>query len=127
MINSKLLGRWGEEKAAEYLRRRGYKIIAMGYRTRMGEIDIIAQKRGYIVFTEVKLRKSDKYGTAGEFVNSDKQRKLTLTALSWLQANETDLQPRFDVIEIYAPEGPETHSLKINHIKNAFEARGSST
>lgn len=123
MTDKKLLGRWGEEKAAEYLRRHGYKVTAMGYHTRMGEIDIIAEKRKFIVFVEVKLRKTDRYGTAGEFVNNDKQRKLIMTALCWLQENKTDMQPRFDVIEIYAPDGIATRSLKINHIKNAFEAR----
>ena len=49
MTDRKLTGRWGEELATEYLRKRGYKIIAMGYHTRMGEIDIIAEKRKYLV------------------------------------------------------------------------------
>ena len=124
MTTRKLTGRWGEELAAEYLRKHGYKIIAMGYRTRMGEIDIIAEKRKYLVFVEVKLRKTDKYGTAGEFVNAEKQRKLTMTALAWMQSEPIEKQPRFDVIEIYAPHGMATVSPTINHIKNAFDVRG---
>lgn len=120
MTDRKLTGRWGEELAAEYLRKHGYKITAMGYHTRMGEIDIIAEKRKYLVFVEVKLRKTDKFGTAGEFVNAEKQRKLQLTALAWIQENPTEKQPRFDVIEIYAPHGMATVSPYLNHIKNAF-------
>ena len=123
MTTTKLQGRWGEEKAAEYLRKKGYKITAMSYRTRMGEIDIIAENRKYLVFVEVKLRKSDSYAKAMEYVDRNKQRRLTMTALQWLQQNPTQLQPRFDVIEIYAPEGMETRSPKINHIKNAFEGK----
>ncbi|MBE6949368.1 MAG: YraN family protein [Ruminococcaceae bacterium] len=120
MTTRKLTGRWGEELAAEYLRRSGYKIVALGYRTRMGEIDIIAEKRKFLVFVEVKLRKTDKFGTAGEYVNAEKQRKLRLTALAWMQSNETSKQPRFDVIEIYAPHGIQTVDPTINHIENAF-------
>ena len=123
MTTTKLQGRWGEEKAAEYLRKKGYKITAMSYRTRMGEIDIIAENRKYLVFVEVKLRKSDSFAKAMEFVDSNKQRRLTAAAMQWLQQNPTRLQPRFDVIEIYAPLGMETPRPKINHIINAFEAK----
>ena len=116
MTNTKLQGRWGEELAADYLRKKGYRITAMGYRTRMGEIDIIAENRKY-------LRKSDSFAKAMEFVDGNKQRRLTVTALQWLSRNPTGLQPRFDVIEIYAPLGMETVKPKINHIKNAFEMK----
>lgn len=123
MVTTKLLGRWGEDKAAEYLRKKGYKVIAMGYRTRMGEIDIIAENRKFLAFVEVKLRKSNKFGAAAEYVDATKQHKITITALSWLQRNPTKRQPRFDVVEIYAPEGMETRDPVINHIENAFYAR----
>ncbi|MBQ6539983.1 MAG: YraN family protein [Oscillospiraceae bacterium] len=123
MTNTKLQGRWGEELAADYLRKKGYRITAMGYRTRMGEIDIIAENRKYLVFAEVKLRKSDSFAKAMEFVDGNKQRRLTVTALQWLSRNPTGLQPRFDVIEIYAPLGMETAKPIINHIKNAFEMK----
>ena len=95
----------------------------MGYRTRMGEIDIIAENRKYLVFAEVKLRKSDSFAAAREFVDGSKQRRLTATAMQWLRQNPTGLQPRFDVIEIYAPLGMATESPTINHIKNAFEVK----
>ena len=123
MTTTKLQGRWGEEKAAEYLRKKGYRITAMSYRTRMGEIDIIAENRKYLVFVEVKLRKSDTFAKAMEFVDRNKQRRLTLAAMQWLQHNPTALQPRFDVIEIYAPSGMDTARPVINHIKNAFEGQ----
>lgn len=117
---SRELGRWGEEKAADYLRRRGYKIIGMNYSCRMGEIDIIAENRKYVVFAEVKLRKSDKFGQAREYVTGAKQERLRITAQMWLASNETDKQPRFDVIEIYAPDGENSNMISIEHIENAF-------
>ena len=120
MTTTKLQGRWGEEKAAEYLRKKGYNITALGYRTRHGEIDIIAESRKYIVFVEVKLRKSSDFAEAREFVDVSKQRRIRATAMTWLQQNESDLQPRFDVIEIYAPDGIVTKKPAINHIENAF-------
>ena len=114
-----LTGRWGEEKAAAFLRRKGYKIIGMNYSCRMGEIDVIARNRKFIVFAEVKLRKSAAFAEAREFVTAAKQQRVTMAAQLWLQQNETELQPRFDVIEIYAPNG-EKGRVRINHIENAF-------
>lgn len=113
-------GKWGEQKAANYLRLHGYKIIEMNFRCRQGEIDVIAQKRGYIVFVEVKLRKNSDYGEAKEFVTRSKQEKIITAAEIWLSQHESELQPRFDVIEIYAPNG-EKGRIKLNHIENAFE------
>ena len=119
------IGHWGEERAAEYLRRHGYKILEMNYACRVGEIDIIARKRGIlrptkeVVFVEVKLRKSDRYGEAKDFVTAAKQRKLVLTAGLWLEETGCTLQPRFDVIEIYAPNGREGE-IDLRHIENAF-------
>lgn len=121
-MNTKLIGRWGEELAADYLRRKKYKIIGLGYRTRHGEIDIIAENRSFVVFAEVKLRKSKSFAEAREFVDRGKQRRLTTTALSWLSENETEKQPRFDVIEIYAQNGEKTEKPEIKHYENAFEA-----
>lgn len=121
-MNTKLIGRWGEELAADYLRKKKYKIIGTGYRIRGGEIDIIAENRSFVVFAEVKLRKNRSFAEAREFVDRGKQRRLTTTALSWLSENETEKQPRFDVIEIYAPEGEKTRKPEIKHYENAFEA-----
>ena len=114
------LGAFGEKKAVNYLRLHGYKIIDTNCRYRQGEIDIVAQKHGYIVFAEVKLRKNNRYGDAREFVTPAKQQRVLAAAQLWLQQHETDMQPRFDVIEVYAPEGTDTRKVTINHIENAF-------
>lgn len=120
-MDRRLLGRWGEQTAASYLKNKRYKIIGLNYSCRMGEIDLIAESGKYVVFVEVKLRKSDKFAEAREFVTRSKQEKIITTASLWLSQNQTKLQPRFDVIEIYAPEGASSDTVKINHIENAFQ------
>lgn len=107
--------------AAEYLRKKRYSIVASGYRCRYGEIDLIARNRTYLAFVEVKLRKNDHFAPAREFVDSRKQQRLRTTAALYLSQFPTSLQPRFDVIEIYAPEGLETVHPVINHLEGAFE------
>ena len=121
MAASKLTGAWGEALAAEYLRQKRYKIVASGYRCRFGEIDLIAENRKYIVFVEVKLRKSGSFAPAYEYVDRRKQDKLRVTASMYLSQNPTALQPRFDVIEIYAPEGTATVRPEIHHMEDAFQ------
>lgn len=120
MMENNTLGAWGERTALRYLRKKGYKFVESNYHSRFGEIDIIVKNREYIVFVEVKLRKNDKYGEAKEFVTFSKQNKIRSTAMIWLSGNETELQPRFDVIEIYAPDGEHTASPSINHLEDAF-------
>lgn len=115
-----LLGPWGEALAADYLRKKGCRIEAMNYRTRLGEIDIIAANRRYLIFCEVKLRKTADFAAAREFVDARKQQRLRSTALVYLSQHETTLQPRFDVIEIYAPDGTATKKPQINHMEDAF-------
>lgn len=117
---SRLLGRWGEALAADFLRRQGYEVVAAGWRCRFGEIDLIAQDGTYLCFVEVKLRRSAAFGTAGEFVDGRKQQRLRTTAQLYLQQNATSLQPRFDVIEVSASQGMETRSPKIRHLIDAF-------
>ncbi len=115
-----LLGRFGEVVAADYLRKKGCRILGMNYRTRLGEIDIIAADRKYILFVEVKLRKNAAFAEAREFVTYSKRRRITAAAERWLQTHPQKLQPRFDVIEIYAPVGAATASPEIHHLENAF-------
>ena len=115
----KLIGRWGEERAARFLETRGYKITGMNYSCRFGEIDVIAENRKYLSFVEVKLRKSADFAAAREFVTAAKQERLRAAAELYLVSNPTKKQPRFDVIEIYAPRGSEGE-ISINHIENAF-------
>ena len=121
MATSKLTGAWGEALAAEFLREKHYKIIANGYHSRFGEIDLIAQNRKFLVFVEVKLRRSAKFARAREYVDTRKQDKLRMTASIYLSQNPTHLQPRFDIIEIYAPEGTATVNPEIYHMEDAFQ------
>jgi len=121
MGRNNLSGAWGEALAAKYLLKKRYKIVASNYRSRFGEIDLIVSDRKHLVFVEVKLRKSSVFAQAKEFVHSAKQERLRLTASLWLQQNPCNLQPRFDVIEIYAPEGIHTMKPQINHLEDAFQ------
>ena len=115
------MGAWGEAVAAEYLRKKRYEIVAAGYRCRFGEIDLIVKDRRFLVFVEVKLRKSGEFARAMEHVDRRKQDKLRITASMYLSQNTTTLQPRFDVIEIYAPEGTATKKPEIYHLEDAFQ------
>ena len=121
-MNTKVKGRWGERIAARFLQKQGYDLIGLSYSTRYGEIDVIAEDKRYIAFVEVKTRASESFAKPREFVDVHKQRRLISAAQMWLMENETKKQPRFDVIEILAPNGPETEIPKINHIENAFGA-----
>ena len=121
MAKSKLTGSWGEALAAEFLRKKRYKILAVGFHSRFGEIDLIAANRKNLVFIEVKLRKDADFAAAREYVNRAKQDRIRATASIYLSLNPTDLQPRFDVIEIYAPLGTETINPVIEHVEDAFQ------
>lgn len=107
--------------AAEYLRKKHYKILASSYRSRFGEIDLIAKNRNHLVFVEVKLRKNDAYARARDYVDKRKQEKLRLTASLYLSENPTELPARFDIVEIYAPEGTATVRPVIHHMEDAFQ------
>ena len=121
MGRNNLTGAWGEALAAQYLQKKRFKIIATNYRTRFGEIDLIAANRHFLIFVEVKLRKSDKFANAFEYVDLHKQERLRTTAGIYLSQHPTHLQPRFDVIEIYAPQGTETLKPQIHHMEDAFQ------
>ena len=118
-MEAREIGRFGEEQAARYLRRRGYRLIESNFSCRGGEIDLIVSKGKYIVFVEVKLRKNADFAPAREFVTAAKQRRIIATASLWLARHETELQPRFDVVEIYAPDG-EKGRMEIRHLEDAF-------
>lgn len=121
MATSKINGAWGEALAAQYLRKKRHKIVAAGYRTRFGEIDLIAENKQYLVFVEVKLRKNADFAVAREHVNRAKQDRLRMTASMYLADHPTKLQPRFDVVEIYAPQGIATEHPEITHLEDAFQ------
>lgn len=84
-----------------------------------GEIDVIASRGKYVAFVEVKLRKSAAFAEAREFVTRAKQQRIIMTAELWLGETGCELQPRFDVVEIYAPDG-ESGRISIEHIADAF-------
>ena len=118
-MNRTVLGKWGEACAAEYLRKKKYRILGANYHTRFGEIDLIAERRNVLIFVEVKLRKDAAFAEAREFVTQSKQRKLRTSAELWLAAHPTEKPVRFDVIEIYAPQGAQG-PVTIEHLENAF-------
>ena len=118
--NARLLGQWGEEQAAEKLRRDGWVIVARNFRCRFGELDLVVENKIFLAFVEVKLRKNDRFGSACEAVTPSKQRKLRAAAQYYLMSHPTKLQPRFDVAEVYAPQGVRTEKPDIYYIENAF-------
>jgi putative endonuclease len=112
------LGVWGEDQAARYLRKQGMKILERNFRTPIGEIDIIARNKSFLVFVEVKTRRSTAYGTPQEAVGQRKQRQIIRTAHWYLQKNKCEkLQPRFDVVAILC-QSDET--ALITHLPDAF-------
>ena len=121
MGKNNIAGAWGEAKAAEFLRKKHYNLVAAGYYCKFGEIDLIMKDRRYLVFVEVKLRKNAKFARALEHVDRKKQERLRITASMYLAENPTHLQPRFDVVEIYAPQGIQTVNPEIYHLEDAFQ------
>ncbi len=111
------LGEKGEELAVRFLKKKGYKIIKQNYKTRIGEIDIIAKDRESLVFIEVKTRESIEYGLPFEAVNSAKKRKIRNVALLYLKRLKEIPPCRFDVVSIYYKQVNPEFEL----IKDAFE------
>lgn len=110
-------GNEGERAVACYLEERGWEIVARNYHSRYGEIDLIAKRDQILAFVEVKARGPKMLGSPAEAVTAAKQKKLTQTALLYLQEHGMALQPRFDVAEVYFP------SLQVRYLENAFPAR----
>lgn len=112
------LGEKGEDLASRYLRKKGYKVIARNYKTRLGEIDIIAEKDNMVVFVEVKTRSNISFGYPFEAVNQRKRQKLKKVALLYLKRYPRQYPVRFDVLSITLREN---NNPVIEHITNAFE------
>ncbi|MDR1260630.1 MAG: YraN family protein [Oscillospiraceae bacterium] len=115
-------GKLGEQLAAKYLTGNGFKIAAMNYHSKYGELDIVATNHQYLLFVEVKTRKARSLVNPAEAINYPKIQKIVKTAESFLykQTEICHLQPRFDVIEIVVKSG----TYKLNHIKAAFDSEG---
>ena len=111
------LGEKGEGLAAKFLRNQGYKILEQNYKTRIGEIDIIAMDGEKLVFVEVKTRESLHYGRPFESVTRSKRRKISNVAILYLKRLKIIPPCRFDVVSIYHDQGRPEFEL----IKDAFE------
>lgn len=111
------LGKKGEDMVVSFLRKKGHTIIKRNYMCRLGEIDIIAEKDGVLLFVEVKTRKENAFVSPHEAVDAYKINRMTLTAEDYLSKTETTLQPRFDVAEVTVKTGG---GFTLNYIKNAF-------
>lgn len=122
MVNSfQIFGKNNESLAAIYLQRQGYIIIEQNYRTRMGEIDIIAKDNETIAFVEVKSRSSAAFGGPKHAITLQKKRKISKVALQYLKStHQSNVRARFDVVAIFSNSGQDTIEL----IKNAFELTG---
>lgn len=111
-------GEAGEVIAARHLKKKGYRIIEQNYRTKLGEIDIIAKDKDTIVFVEVKSRRSRQFGNPKAAVTAQKQRKISMVALQYLKATRrSNASARFDVAAVTITRD----RPRIEIIKNAFD------
>ncbi len=114
------LGRWGEERATEFLKAKGYRILERNYKNKIGEIDIVASDEKDLCFIEVKTRRSLAYGQPYEAVTCHKQMKIARVALAYLKYRfgNVDVNARFDVISI-VKDG--SSRARIEYIQHAFD------
>jgi len=113
-------GKFGEEIAERFLVSEGYEIIARNFKTRYGEIDLIAEEKGILVFVEVKARRSEEFGMPGDKVDRNKQRRISRMAVAYVHENNIrDRDCRFDIVEIHLGEGKQV--LSVNLIRDAFD------
>ena len=119
-MSTKQDGDWGEALAAGYLKAHGCTILETNWRCRFGEIDLIAEKDGMLLFVEVKLRTNLQYGMPREYVTAKKQEKLRAAALLYLSMHGLDVPARFDVAEVYTDAHHSARSTRIEYIENAF-------
>lgn len=118
IFKGKALGSLGEDRAEEFLKKRGYRILERNYRCPFGEVDIVAEEGGSVVFIEVKTRKSLRFGFPKEAVDRNKMRKLSKVASFYLEEKGlVDRAARFDVVSILFSEGRE----EIEVLPDAFD------
>lgn len=110
------LGAYGEQLAANYLRKHNYSILERNYRHQRAEIDIIAQKDDQLIIVEVKTRNSDFFGDPQDFVTSSKIKLLVKAADEFIISNDLDLEVRFDIIAVLKNKEVE----RLEHFENAF-------
>ncbi len=122
MKNSHQIGLEMEELAARYLEYKGYQVLERRYKSRLGEIDLIAQKENLLIFAEVKYRTNIASGRPALAVGKTKQQRIRKAAMQYWQAYcsqaaNRDAACRFDVIELWQENG----KYRVHHYKNAFE------
>lgn len=123
-LRTKELGENGEKIAVRHLKKLGYRILERNYRSRIGEIDIIAEQGVDLVFVEVKTRTDTLFGSPFESVSVYKQRKLAKVAQEYISKHGWHKRPaRFDVVGVHLPEADSAHlrDATIELIQNAFE------
>ncbi len=119
--SGRALGRAGEEAAVAALRTRGYRILDRNVRLRRGELDVVAEEHGTVVFVEVKARRSAAYGTPAEAVTVQKQRALLRLAAVYLSRRSLAGRPcRFDVAEVWLSPGGRV--VRVEILRDAFHA-----
>ncbi len=117
-LQRKEVGARGEKLAADFLKKRGYKILQRNYRCREGEIDIIVQKDECLVFVEVRTKKNTAFGTPEESVTLSKREKLISLANAYIQAYDKPPQSwRIDVVAVELT--PDNRVSRLEHIENA--------
>ena len=95
------LGERGEALAWNFLKKRGYLLLEKNYRTRLGEVDVVARKDGVLVFVEIKTRRDHRFGLPEEAVDWKKRRKLARVAQAYLQAEGLENRSaRFDILSV---------------------------
>ena len=115
------IGYFGERETARYLREHGFRVLTANYKTRFGEIDIIAEKGGILVFVEVKTRAAGAMISAADAVDFRKRERLRKAALSYLAYSKDERPARFDVAEIYYHEAEDRLVADtVNYMENAF-------
>ena len=116
--NASALGKAGERAARKKLEALGYEILENNFRSRMGEIDLVARQNGELVFIEVKTRRQRETGSPAEFVHKTKQRRMARTALAYMgKHNLMDEPTRFDVVSVW---GRDLGHLRVDIIQSAF-------
>ena len=110
-------GHWGEERAAEYLQKKGYRIVVKNYRHRHAEIDLIAEKDKLLIFVEVKTRSGTGFGMPEEFVNYTKSRLIMKAAEHYIFETDWMFDVRFDIVSVLILPND---NMNIRHIEDAF-------
>lgn len=122
-LSDKQLGALGEKKAAEYLKKQGYKILVKNYKCKAGEIDIIARIGGELIFAEVKTRCAEPYVRGMYSVDARKREHIIRSAAVYIRDTDCRLQPRFDIIEVEVDRDT-GRVVSVEHLPNAFMQEG---